>query len=104
MRNQGVSDHPPGACSMALHVQDLAALLRGLGIERAHLAGISYGGEVAQRFALEFPQMVHAHFISSAGSEVRPLLAARIKGWMETLGGGDGELRYRCSVADNFYQ
>lgn len=102
MRNQGASDHPPGACSMALHAQDLAALLHGLGIERAHLAGISYGGEVAQRFALDFPGMVHSLFISSAVSEVRPLLAARIRGWMEAVGRRDGKLLYRCSVADNF--
>ncbi len=101
-RNQGASDHPSGACSMALHAQDLQALMRALGIERAHIAGISYGGELAQRFTLDFPDMVRSLFISSAVSEVRPLLAARIRGWMETVRRHDGELLYRCSVADNF--
>lgn len=101
-RNQGASDHPPGSCSMALHAQDLAALMRALGIERAHIAGISYGGELAQRFTLDFPEMVRSLFISSAVSEIRPLLAARIRGWMETARQHDGELLYRCSVADNF--
>ncbi len=101
-RNQGASDHPQGPCSMALHAQDLAALMRALGIERAHIAGISYGGEIAQRFALDQPEMVQSLFISSAVSEVRPLLAARINGWMEAARRGDGELLYRCSVADTF--
>ncbi len=101
-RNQGASDHPLGPCTMALHAQDLAALLHALGIPRAHVAGISYGGELAQRFALDHPEMVHSLFISSAVSEVRPLLEARIRGWMEAARRRDGELLYRCSVADTF--
>lgn len=101
-RNQGASDHPPGRCSMALHAQDLAGLLESLGLPHVHLAGISYGGEVAQRFALDYPHLVRSLFISSAVSEVRPLLAARVRGWMEAIQRGDGELLYRCSVADTF--
>lgn len=101
-RNQGSSDHPPGECSMALHAQDLAALLDHLGIGEVHLAGISYGGELAQRFALDFPQRSRSLFISSAVSEVRPLLAARIGGWLKALERRDGELLYRTSLADTF--
>lgn len=101
-RNQGASDHPTGPCTMALHAQDLAALMQCLGIKAAHIAGISYGGELAQRFALDYPHLTRSLFISSAVSEVRPLLAARIRGWMETVRRRDGELLYRCSVADNF--
>lgn len=101
-RNQAASDHPPGPCSMALHAQDLASLLESLSIEAVHVAGISYGGEVAQRFALDFPQRVRSLFISSAVSEVHPLLQARIRAWMECLRRRDAELLYRCSVADTF--
>lgn len=101
-RNQGASDHPPGPCSMSLHARDLAGLLAALGIGAAHVAGISYGGELAQRFALDYPGVVRSLFISSAVSEVRPLLAARLRGWMEALRWHDGELLYRCSLADNF--
>ena len=54
-RGQGQSDHPLGPYSMALHAEDLAGLLTALGIERAHIAGISYGGEVAQAFVLQYP-------------------------------------------------
>ncbi len=101
-RNQGASDHPPGPCSMSLHAEDLAHLMEALEIVAAHVAGISYGGELAQRFALDYPGMVRSLFISSAVSEVRPLLAARIHGWMEALRRHDGELLFRCSLADNF--
>jgi pimeloyl-ACP methyl ester carboxylesterase len=37
--------------------RDVAGLLRALGIERAHILGASFGGFVAQEFALQFPGM-----------------------------------------------
>ncbi|HVS32335.1 MAG TPA: alpha/beta hydrolase [Thermoanaerobaculia bacterium] len=40
------------------HYEDLAALLEGLGIERAHLIGLSAGGQVALDFALTHPHTV----------------------------------------------
>src|SRR3972149_9902359 len=49
-RGQGQSDHPEGPYTMELHADDLAALMEALGIEQAHVAGISYGGEGAQAF------------------------------------------------------
>src|SRR3972149_4530703 len=49
-RGQGQSDHPESPYSMEGHADDLAALLDALGIEKAHMAGISYGGEVTQAF------------------------------------------------------
>ena len=51
-RGMWQSDHPPGPYSMALHADDLAALLDALGIKRAHIGGTSYGAEVSMVFAL----------------------------------------------------
>lgn len=56
-RGWGRSDAPPGP--VAFH-EDLHGLLRALGIERAHLVGISMGGTIAIDFALTHPQMVRS--------------------------------------------
>src|SRR5512143_161922 len=55
-RGQGGSDHPDSPYTMELHADDLCALLSTLGYEKAHIAGISYGGEVAQAFVLNYPE------------------------------------------------
>ena len=46
---------------------DIAALLDHLGEERAHLVGLSRGGQIALDFALEFPQRVLTLTVAAGG-------------------------------------
>ena len=69
-RGQGQSDHPQESFSMEMHADDLAALMSALDIERAHIAGISYGGEVAQAFVLKYPARVYSLILIDTVSEV----------------------------------
>src|SRR5918997_4057970 len=49
--------HAPDAPFTMLDLaEDLAALLEGLKVERAHVLGASFGGFVAQEFALAHPR------------------------------------------------
>ena len=54
-RGFGASSTPDGPFSFRA---DLAAVLRAVGIERAHLIGTSLGGGVALDFALTYPERV----------------------------------------------
>ncbi len=55
LRGHGRSSAPAGNWSIADMAQDVVRLLRKLGVERAHLVGVSLGGMVAQQFALDYP-------------------------------------------------
>jgi len=58
-RGSGLSEKPPGPCTIEQMAEDVKGLLDALGIERAHLCGISMGGLIAQEFALSFPERLH---------------------------------------------
>ncbi|MGQ9573492.1 MAG: alpha/beta fold hydrolase [Dehalococcoidia bacterium] len=60
VRGHGRTTAPADAAaySMETFAADLRALMLKLGIERAHIGGVSMGGMIAVRFALDYPQMV----------------------------------------------
>lgn len=70
LRGHGHSSAPAGDWSVADMALDVVRLLRHLGIEKAHLVGLSMGGMVAQQFALDYPyataSLVLADTISAA--------------------------------------
>lgn len=68
-RGLGLSGPGP-KYSLPLYAADLAALLDHLGIERAVVHGVSWGGVLTQRFALDFPDRCAAIVLDSTSSEV----------------------------------
>ena len=56
-RGIDASDKPDGPQSIGLLADDVARLLLALHIPRAHILGVSFGGFVAQEFALKYPLM-----------------------------------------------
>jgi pimeloyl-ACP methyl ester carboxylesterase len=49
---------PPTGYTTADHATDLKHLLDALGVERAHLLGHSFGGDIALHFSILFPERV----------------------------------------------
>lgn len=58
VRGHGESSGSDGKYSLKLFASDLKVLLDKLGIEQAHICGLSMGGLVAQQFAIDYPTMV----------------------------------------------
>jgi pimeloyl-ACP methyl ester carboxylesterase len=86
-RGTAGSAHTEGPVTVADQAADAAALLVHLGVERAHVAGHSYGGLIALQLAMDAPEVVGSLALlepnllavpSSAAfnDEVRPAFAA----------------------------
>ena len=59
-RGWGRSELPDTPVSISQQAADCIALLRHLGIERAHLVGQSLGGVICLQTALDAPELVHS--------------------------------------------
>jgi pimeloyl-ACP methyl ester carboxylesterase len=68
-RGTGQSDCPPDpeSYSMRALADDAAALLDAMGVERAHVSGLSLGSTVAQELAIEHPDRVTSLFTALGG-------------------------------------
>ena len=80
-RGQLRSPKPPGPLRLEQHVDDLIALLDHVGIDRAHLAGTSYGGEIGLLCAIAHPDRVRSLAVIACTSEVDPALRGRVATW-----------------------
>ena len=101
-RGQGQSGHPDAPYSMEQHADDLAGLLDALGVATAHVAGISYGGEVAQAFALRHPGRVRGLVLADTVSEVGPELRVVMQAWLAAARAGDADGFFDVTVPWNF--
>ena len=101
-RGMWQSDHPEETYSMEQHADDLSELLKALDIPKAHIAGISYGGEVSMAFAIKYPQKVRSLIISSSVSQIDPLLWAIGQSWSTAIRSKDPNLLYEVTMPYNF--
>ena len=64
------SDVPtdPNAYSQDQSVDDLRGVLEHLGIEQAHIGGLSMGGNIALNFGIKYPQMARSLIVAGTGS------------------------------------
>lgn len=56
------------AYSQEQAVEDLRGLLKHLGIEQAHIGGLSMGGNVVLNFGLKYPQMAKSLIVAATGT------------------------------------
>lgn len=69
-RGAGRSDKPDVPYTISQMADDAAGLMRALGIERAHVVGMSLGGRIALDLALEHPQRVRSLILVSTSARV----------------------------------
>lgn len=94
--DQGKSARMDGPYEQALQAEVVLALLDHLGIKKACLVGISYGGEVAQRFAIEHPDRLDRLVLFNTTARTGPWLGDIGEGW--NLAARDPEAYYYSTI------
>jgi 3-oxoadipate enol-lactonase len=103
MRGQGQSDQTAeDVYPVSRQADDLAHLLDKLGIEKTHLFALSYGGIVAQHFALQYPErlgkLLLADTLAWSDEVNRALHDAIVMAW----DAGGTRLRFRVMLPLTF--
>ena len=103
-RGIGGSGPSAGSFTIAELAQDAAGLLEALGVERAHVLGISMGGMVAQELALDSPERVLTLALGCTypgGPQSRLTDPASVQRIIASFATGDRELILRTSFELN---
>jgi 3-oxoadipate enol-lactonase len=100
MRGQGQSEHPQGMYTLEQHGDDLVALMDALALDKAHMVGTSYGGELNLVMGIHHPERCQSLTIIASVSHSDPLLVAMIERWRLAAKLGDGPTFFRLIYAD----
>lgn len=85
------SDKFDGVYSFEKHVEDVRQLLIHLGVKKPHLIGTSYGGEVALKYALMYPDEMKSITIIDSVSEVDDKMVRSVEEWIDLAESYEGE-------------
>jgi pimeloyl-ACP methyl ester carboxylesterase len=79
----GESDKPPGPYSTEVYADQLAGFLGAIGVERAHVAGVSLGAAVGMHLAARHPDRVRSLSMHSPWTRSDAYLRAVVEMWRE---------------------
>ena len=77
----GESDKPPGPYSTATYAEQVDGFLGAIGIERAHVAGVSLGAAVGMHLAARHPERVRSLSLHSGWPASDAYLKAFVEMW-----------------------
>jgi len=80
-RGAGETDKPEGAYSTELLADDVAAFMAAIGVEKAHVSGLSLGGAIGIWLASKYPQRVKTLSLHSCWPKSDPFLKAVAGNW-----------------------
>jgi len=83
-RGAGLSDAPFGPYSTEQYADDVAAFMNALGIEKAHIAGVSLGAATALQFGAKYPDMAKSLSVHSSWTKTDLFITILVNGWLET--------------------
>jgi pimeloyl-ACP methyl ester carboxylesterase len=88
-RGAGETDKPDGAYSTEMFADDVAAFMAAIGVEKAHVSGVSLGGAIGLWLASKYPQKVKTLSLHSCWPKTDPFLKVVAQSW-QTIAKGLG--------------
>ena len=80
-RGAGETDKPEGIYSTELFADDISAYMQALGIDRAHVSGLSLGAATAMWLAAKYPHKVKSLSLHSGWTKTDPFIKTVVEGW-----------------------
>jgi pimeloyl-ACP methyl ester carboxylesterase len=81
LRGTGESDKPDGIYSTEILADDVAALMQAIGIQEAHVAGVSLGAAAGIWLAAKYPERVKSLSLHSGWPKSDSYIEAVVRGW-----------------------
>lgn len=81
LRGTGETDKPAGAWSTELLADDVAAFMHALGIQKAHISGLSLGGAIGMWLAAKHSDKVRSLSLHSAWPKTDAFAKTVVEGW-----------------------
>jgi pimeloyl-ACP methyl ester carboxylesterase len=81
LRGTGESDKPGGVYSTEMFADDVAALMQAIGMEKAHVSGLSLGAATGIWLAAKYPDRVKSLSLHSGWPRSDPYIRTVVQGW-----------------------
>jgi pimeloyl-ACP methyl ester carboxylesterase len=81
LRGAGLSGKPEGSYTTSLLADDVAAFMQAVGLDSAHVAGLSLGAATGMWLAARHPARVRSLSLHSAWDRTDPFLRVVVEGW-----------------------
>jgi len=81
LRGAGTTEAPSAPFSTEQAADDVAGLMEVIGIDRAHVAGVSYGAAAGMWLAAKYPERVASLSLHSAWAKTDAFVEVVVKGW-----------------------
>jgi pimeloyl-ACP methyl ester carboxylesterase len=81
LRGKGESDKPEGVYSTELYADDVAAFMQAVGIQKAHIFGLSLGAATGMWLAVKYPDKVKSLSLHSGWTKSDPFIKTVVEGW-----------------------
>jgi pimeloyl-ACP methyl ester carboxylesterase len=80
-RGAGETDKPAGTYSTELFADDVSAFMQAIGVERAHISGVSLGAATGLWVAAKYPEKVRSLSVHSGWTRTDPFIKTVIESW-----------------------